>query len=395
MENHLVKMIDDNVVDYDDLSRIQEEVADKIIKNRYENFVLKFETQLGKTRTATMVLKRYVSPLIVCPAKLSKQWIDELKTQGVSSYEVITINKLNMKDNAQKYNWNLHDIIIIDEFQDMLKSKTMKYLQKKKSLHLIGLSATPAGNDNLNYYQIAKTFFHNQTFVKNLTKQSFAHKYLIVDEKEALKLSRLGVKTFLPPTVPNLWSDNFEKKLNNLISLKRDIKKDKVVVKFIDWYDNIKHKIFTRNDGLKFFPTSSGQASKLNFMRQLCVFDWKGSFETFKIKRLLKDFADELDELKSKKVLIVTKTPELAYAIAEYLQCHVVTGDTSKDDRFEFFKSSQLVATIQTVGVGISSLHHLERIVLIEPTKGQATIEQLKGRIMNNAKNDLTLEIWQ
>ena len=84
MENHLVKMIDDNVIDYDDLSRIQEEVADKIIKNRYENFILKFETQLGKTRTATMALKRYVSPLIVCPAKLSKQWIDELEMQGVS-----------------------------------------------------------------------------------------------------------------------------------------------------------------------------------------------------------------------------------------------------------------------------------------------------------------------
>ena len=113
MENHLVKMIDDNIVDYDDLSRIQEEVADKIIKNRYDNFILKFETQLGKTRTATMALKRYVSPLIVCPAKLSKQWIDELETQGVSSYEVITINKLNMKDNVQKYNWGLHDIIII------------------------------------------------------------------------------------------------------------------------------------------------------------------------------------------------------------------------------------------------------------------------------------------
>ena len=395
MENYLVKMIDDNVVDYDDLSRIQEEIADKIVKNRYENFILKFETQLGKTRTATMALKRFVSPLIICPAKLSKQWIEELETQGVSSYEVVTINKLNMKDNAQKYNWGLHDIIIIDEFQDMLKSKTMKYLQKKKSLHLIGLSATPAGNDNLNYYQISKTFFHNQDFVKSLTKQTFVHKYLVVDEKEALKLSRLGVKTFLPPTVPNLWNDNFEKNLKNLISLKRDIKKDKVVVNFIDWYDNIKRKTFTRSDGLQFFPTSSGQASKLNFMRQLCIFDWQGSFETFKIKRLLKEFADELDELKSEKVLIVTKTPELAYAIAEYLECHVVTGDTSKDDRFEFFKSSQLVATIQTVGVGISSLHHLERIVLIEPTKGQATIAQLKGRIMNNAKNDLTLEIWQ
>ena len=33
MENYLVKMIDDNVIDYDDLSRIQEEVADKIVKN--------------------------------------------------------------------------------------------------------------------------------------------------------------------------------------------------------------------------------------------------------------------------------------------------------------------------------------------------------------------------
>ena len=102
MENYLVKMIDDNVIDYDDLSRIQEEVAAKIVKNRFENFILKFETQLGKTRTSTMALKRYVSPLIVCPAKLSKQWIDELETQGVSSYEVITINKLNIKDNAQK-----------------------------------------------------------------------------------------------------------------------------------------------------------------------------------------------------------------------------------------------------------------------------------------------------
>ena len=70
MENHLVKMIDDNVVDYDDLSRIQEEVADKIIKNRFENFILKFETQLGKKRTATMALKRFISPLIICHAKL-------------------------------------------------------------------------------------------------------------------------------------------------------------------------------------------------------------------------------------------------------------------------------------------------------------------------------------
>ena len=130
-------------------------------------------------------------------------------------------------------------------------------------------------------------------------------------------------------------------------------------------------------------------------MRQLCTFDWSGSFDTFKITSLLKDFKEELDDLKSDKVLIVTKTPELAYSIANYLECNAVTGDTSKDDRSEFFKSSQLVATLQTVGVGISSLHHLERIVLIEPTKGQATIAQLKGRIMNNARNDLTLEIWQ
>lgn len=394
MINYKVKMIDGTEIDYEDLTRIQNEVAETIIHNPKLNYLLKFETQLGKTRTAVKTLKGFSHPLIICPAKLSGQWKDELTGQSVDNADVVSINKLNLKDNAKEFPWKNYDIIIVDEFQDMLKSKTMKSLQKRKSLHLIGLSATPAGNDNLNYYQVAKTFFHYEPFVKGLTKQTFVHDYLVVDDKKAMELQRKGVKTMLPPTFKNKWARNFEKHLHGLIFLKRDIKQSRVDVVDVNYYDSKKTQIFTRCDGLKFFSTNSSATAKIRRMAQLCTFDWRGSFDTFKIINLNQDFKEELNQYDNQKVLFVTRTPALAYAIAEYLGIACVTGETDMEERQELFNSSQLVATIQTVGVGVSSLHHLEKIVLIEPTDGQATIEQLKGRIMNNAKNDLTLEIW-
>lgn len=395
MKKYKVKMLGDTQIDYEHLTELQDDISQQVIKYKKRNLILKFETQLGKTRTASKALKGYFRPLIVCPAKLSKQWEEELTEQNISSCAIMTINKLNMGDNAKNYQWKKHDIIIIDEFQEMLKSKTMKQLQKMKSLHLLGLSATPAGNDNLNYFQVAKTFFHKEPFVKELTKQKFVHDYLLIDAEQQAKNELKRVKTWLPPTVKDKWAKDFESKLQGVIELKRDIKEVRVEIKEINRYKKMKNKEFTRFDGKKFFATSATQSSKLHRLQQLGDYKWNGSFDSFELVSISEEFKDELVNMKYDKSLIVTRTPELAKTIAEFMEIPAVTGDVSLDDRAEIFKSNCLVATLQTVGVGVSSLHHLERIVLIEPAEGQATIEQLKGRIMNNAKDNLVLEIWK
>ncbi|TQR18673.1 DEAD/DEAH box helicase [Psychrobacillus vulpis] len=147
----------------------QLEVAETVIERMNGKAILADEVGLGKTIEAGLILKEYLirglvkKALILAPASLINQWIEELnykfyipaiaykKSYSLDHYDVVVMSMDTAKKSphreliyAQDY-----DMIIIDEAHKLKnhKTKIYEFVQSLKKKFCLLLTATPIQND--------------------------------------------------------------------------------------------------------------------------------------------------------------------------------------------------------------------------------------------------------
>lgn len=147
----------------------QLEVAETVIERMNGKAILADEVGLGKTIEAGLILKEYLirglvkKALILAPASLINQWIDELnqkfyipaipykKNYNLDHYNVVVMSMDTAKKSPHKeviYAQD-YDMIIIDEAHKLKNHKTKNYefVQGLKKKFCLLLTATPIQND--------------------------------------------------------------------------------------------------------------------------------------------------------------------------------------------------------------------------------------------------------
>ncbi|SKC07064.1 Helicase conserved C-terminal domain-containing protein [Lysinibacillus sp. AC-3] len=147
----------------------QLEAAETVIERMNGKAILADEVGLGKTIEAGLILKEYLirglvkRALILAPASLINQWIEELnikfhipaiaykKNVSIERYDVLIMSMDTAKKSPHKeriYEQN-YDMIIIDEAHKLKNHKTQIYefVQGLKKKFCLLLTATPIQND--------------------------------------------------------------------------------------------------------------------------------------------------------------------------------------------------------------------------------------------------------
>ncbi|MFC9541364.1 DEAD/DEAH box helicase [Lysinibacillus sp. NPDC056959] len=147
----------------------QLEAAETVIERMNGKAILADEVGLGKTIEAGLILKEYLirglvkRVLILAPASLINQWIEELnikfhipaiaykKNVSIERYDVLIMSMDTAKKSPHKeriYEQN-YDMIIIDEAHKLKNHKTQIYefVQGLKKKFCLLLTATPIQND--------------------------------------------------------------------------------------------------------------------------------------------------------------------------------------------------------------------------------------------------------
>jgi len=147
----------------------QLEVAEKVIERMNGKAILADEVGLGKTIEAGLILKEYLirglvkKALILAPASLINQWIEELnnkfyipaipykKKSSLEHTDIVVMSMDTAKKSPHKeliYDQD-YDIIIIDEAHKLKnhKTKIYEFVQSLKKKFCLLLTATPIQND--------------------------------------------------------------------------------------------------------------------------------------------------------------------------------------------------------------------------------------------------------
>ena len=132
---------------------------------------------LGKTVTASAIVDQYIklgsdNIMLILPAALKKQWIDELKGAPwnyelnrdyriVSQQNISAINEVIENASTNRSSSNEIDLFIIDEAHNLRNqnserySAVLKLLQNNPNAHVLLLTATPINNSLMDFsYQV-------------------------------------------------------------------------------------------------------------------------------------------------------------------------------------------------------------------------------------------------
>lgn len=147
----------------------QLEVAETVIERMNGKAILADEVGLGKTIEAGLILKEYLvrglvkKALILAPASLVNQWIDELnrkfhipamqynKKYDLSLCDIVvtSIDMAKRSPHKEKIYEQNYDLIIVDEAHKLKNHQTKNYefVQQLKKKFCLLLTATPIQND--------------------------------------------------------------------------------------------------------------------------------------------------------------------------------------------------------------------------------------------------------
>lgn len=167
---------------------------------------------LGKTRTAaaTLMAMDSESALIVAPAKLHDQWINELDIVGVprTRYQLIGKEWLSRQQLTNLRQFLHHDLIVVDEAHQGLKNnRTSLYrnltfikAHSPKNVRGLLLTATPWNNSRSDVFNLGRLFLNRGA----VTNQSPYHKYLLFSARRASKAIETDDRAFAA-----FWRDLF------------------------------------------------------------------------------------------------------------------------------------------------------------------------------------------
>jgi superfamily II DNA or RNA helicase len=174
----------------------QIEGARKILENK--RFMLNFEMGLGKTFTTILAMKtaQAKSALIICPAIVRTQWVDEIKKWWPDAPKASVLSKgsapqdtpilITSYELASKVKDMAREFVVVDECHYISNTKATRsavvrrILEQNENSYCVGLTATPITNEPSNLYNQIDTFWKGRVG----TFWNFAYHYCNVDSTE-------------------------------------------------------------------------------------------------------------------------------------------------------------------------------------------------------------------
>lgn len=324
-----------------------------------------FQMGLGKTLVGitTSLIKGHTT-LVVCPASLLYNWMDEINKFSKDPVKV-TILKDKIKPNGSQFYlvsydsfmrsmdlWKEIDFLICDEVH-YLKNKTAqrtkrihKYLDKHRPARFMGLSGTPIKNNVQEFWSILKLCHyggHFQEFDKYTTDwiwcRDFALKIPNYHSPKGWDWGGLRNPGELKQVIKPVY---LRKKTEQVIDLPKQVRK------FIRLKDKGKYDAELERAWKNY---GSKDADRQSFATAKAV------NALSKVKSTIEMAKDIIAE--GQKVVIFTDHVQSGNEIAEALQCGMIAGGTCIEDRHyivdEFTKQDRaIVGTIGAMSVGLN-----------------------------------------
>ena len=187
----------------------QLEAAQTVIERMNGKAILADEVGLGKTIEAGLVLKEYMirglvkKALILAPASLISQWVEELnskffipavayrKKYGIDQADIIVMSMDTAKKSPHKeqiYEQD-YDMIIIDEAHKLKnhKTKVYEFVQGLKKKFCLLLTATPVQNDVFELFYLVSLLKPGHLGNFEAFQESFSASKRTVEHEEFLK----------------------------------------------------------------------------------------------------------------------------------------------------------------------------------------------------------------
>lgn len=325
-----------------------------------------------------------ICALSICKAKSAKKvivvnnrlaildgWKGTVKKFGFDKdFEVIYITDRALQSSVKKQKLAC-DVLIIDEWQNVSSDKNVRAYAKIRRNYTIGLSATPIRKKGENFYSLEKTLWGKANPNRKFDWQ-LAHGKMIYD---AFSYSKTK------------WADfrDYESYVSNLPNFMRWEEIEKI--ENAEENNGFKTKFYKKTlpaanpDALKMLNTynvvtKNGKTamSKLSFGRVAFerILNQTGFDIDFpKLKAVNEDtpLLKEIDRLIKKaphEMLVVTKSVQIANIIKERNPHIGIWTGTTK----ELLESPVVVATAQTLGVGVDGLQDkFKTLVVLDPVE--------------------------
>lgn len=356
----------------------QEEAIKRSINDASGGIFLESAGGRGKTLCALEIAKRKkAKKVIVINNRLSilEGWKKSIEEFGYDKvYQIETMTDKTLVSTIKKGSNPACDVLIIDEWQNVSSDKNVRAYAKIKRKYTIGLSATPIRKKGQNFYPLEKTLWGKANPNRKFDWE-LAHGKMVYD---AFSYSKTK------------WADfrNYESYVSNLPNFMRYEEVEKI--ENAKENNGFKIKFFKKTlpranpEALKMLNTynvvtKNGKTamSKLSFGRVAFerILNQTGFEIDFpKLKAINEDtpLLKEIDRLIKKaphEMLIVTKSVQIANIIKERNPHIGIWTGTTK----ELLESPIIVATAQTLGVGVDGLQDkFKTLVVLDPVEEES-----------------------
>lgn len=356
----------------------QEEAIKRSINDASGGIFLESAGGRGKTLCALEIAKRKkAKKVIVINNRLSilEGWKKSIEEFGYDKvYQIETMTDKTLVSTIKKGSNPACDVLIIDEWQNVSSDKNVRAYAKIKRKYTIGLSATPIRKKGQNFYPLEKTLWGKANPNRKFDWE-LAHGKMVYD---AFSYSKTK------------WADfrNYESYVSNLPNFMRYEEVEKI--ENAKENNGFKIKFFKKTlpcanpEALKMLNTynvvtKNGKTamSKLAFGKTAFerILNQTGFDIDFpKLKAVNEDtpLLKEIDRLIKKaphEMLIVTKSVQIANIIKERNPHIGIWTGTTK----ELLESPIIVATAQTLGVGVDGLQDkFKTLVVLDPVEEES-----------------------
>ena len=327
----------------------------------------------GKTLCALEIAKqKKAKKVIVVNNRVSilSGWEKSYKEFGYDkSFELVALTDKKLSSIVKEGSKMACDVLILDEWQNISSKNCVSAYKKVKRNYTIGLSATPIRKKGQNFYPLEKTLWGRANPNRKFDWQ-LSHGKMVYD---AFSYSKTK------------WADfrDYESYVSNLPNFMRYEEIEKI--ENADENNGFKIKFFKKTipcanpDVLKMLNTynvviKNGKTAmsklafgKTAFERILNQTGFEIDFPKLKAVNEDTPLLKEVDRLIKKaphEMLIVTKSVQIANIIKERNQRIGIWTGTTK----ELLESPIVVATAQTLGVGVDGLQDkFKTLVVLDP----------------------------
>ena len=390
--------------------------AMKVIHQMNGTAILADEVGLGKTIEAGLILKELMvrgkveKVLILAPASLVSQWIEELrekfyidavryrKNYDWDSYPIFvtSIDLAKRQNHRDKILENHYDLIIVDEAHSLKNNQTQNYqfVQAIKKKYCLLLTATPIRNNLKELYNlisIVKPSLLSQLNITKFEKKSIEkyedkikyllHKVMIRNRRQDTKLDHIERH------VHHIWLDFTDEELKVYQEIEEWLEKEE---NHLSRYIFLKELCSSREAcylSLQQSKDSSKEINRQNLMDKIAILP-----HHVKAKKLV----EMIEKMNGEKFIVFTEYRATQFYLQWYLHQHNITSVVFKGSmrhqqkewaRQQFKGVAQVFIATEAGGEGIN-LQFANRLINYDLPWNPMRVEQRIGRIHRFGQKD-------